>query len=397
MSKNIFFKKKEKKMKRFLILITVILISVNISVYSIPKPKNNNIGALVGKIYQEFDKDWEGKGGTLAQGKYYYGEVTIVNKSNNKKLTALTDLKGFYNFLNVEPGDYELIEFNLNANNGNANFTMRTMLKIGIKVLAGKISTLKTLRLYSEVLPAPAGQTDTVRTTPIKVKYYKEENFDDLKEYFNKIDNLKTWKDFEWEKEPENTKVASSSSIKQNTSSEQENIQTNKKDSFKEIAYDDGVSDNGVSIWGSIKNVAVGVLFTLPDKPIKIKGVKVFITNAGTFNTPFKIRLMDVNGDLTPGKDLLQTEVIASAMTENEWVTVDLSKYNIEVNQKNIFAAVQWTVAPGEKGRDAQFVGFSIRDSKSRGWLNFSGKPGDWIHKDTPGSGKGNFLIRLLY
>jgi hypothetical protein len=137
----------------------------------------------------------------LPKGKYYYGEILLFNKSNNKKYSALTNLKGYYSFLNMEPGDYVLKEFKLNASGGNVNFSSKTEFNISIEVEANKITVFKTININNEVLPALKGQTDTVRITPMKTGIIREDNFDELKEYFAKIDNLKVWKDFVWDKE----------------------------------------------------------------------------------------------------------------------------------------------------------------------------------------------------
>jgi len=95
-------------MKKFVLLILTILILANFGFYSIPNPKSNNIGAIVGKIYQEFDKDWISYGGTMAKGKYYIGEIILVNTGSKREYTALTNLNGYYYFMNMEPGEYSI-------------------------------------------------------------------------------------------------------------------------------------------------------------------------------------------------------------------------------------------------------------------------------------------------
>ena len=56
---------------------------------------------------------------------------------------------------------------------------------------------------------------------------------------------------------------------------------------LKEISYDNGASDIDFSPFGSNTNVTEAVLFTLPDKQIKLRFVKIYITKSGKFEKSF--------------------------------------------------------------------------------------------------------------
>lgn len=78
--------------------------------------------------------------------------------------------------------------------------------------------------------------------------------------------------------------------------------------------------------------------------------VKYYISKKGKQKTPFRVRVYERNPETKlPGKDLLQESILAHAKRGNEWVVVDLSQQQIEVNQNGFFVGIEFVYA-GEKG-----------------------------------------------
>jgi hypothetical protein len=165
----------------------------------------------------------------------------------------------------------------------------------------------------------------------------------------------------------------------------------------KEIAYDDGISNQSVAPMTNEKDAAVAVLFTISEQII-LKKIKVYITNNAQPITPFRIKLLSVRENGMPGNSILSDEIIASANRGNEWVITDVEKYHVIVN-KDFFVSVEWITPVGTDGKNAQFIGYSFQNPTDRSWVFFNRNENDWIlHKSRGGNSRdGNFLIRIEY
>ena len=154
--------------------------------FSILKPKSDNVGAIVGRIYIETDKVWN----TMKPGKYYKIQVNLINKKTNKETFTLSNKDGYYYFLNLEPGEYILKSYKYQYRTGGWIYTLWSNFGekgIDLKIDPKQINAMKTIFFQIEI----GGDQKMVR----------EENLDKLKEFFKKIDRRNTWSNFKWKYE----------------------------------------------------------------------------------------------------------------------------------------------------------------------------------------------------
>lgn len=186
-------------MKKIFFVAFMLLLSF-ILCFPIAKPKNDKIGALIGKTYLELDKDWE----NMRAGKYFKVEMEMFNKSTKKKFTAMGNKDGIFYFLNLEPGEYVLTGINYEYQAGNTIYTVGGYFgKTGYDVVinSNKITALKTIAFQKEVLPRDERRDNVSSTSKLQrmdQKIVREENLDELKDFFTKLDNRNQWANFEW-------------------------------------------------------------------------------------------------------------------------------------------------------------------------------------------------------
>jgi hypothetical protein len=79
-----------------------------------------------------------------------------------------------------------------------------------------------------------------------------------------------------------------------------------------------------------------------------IKSVSFYIDAEGHPETPFRVRIYDLNREKNcPGNDILNENLIVSA-TESGWFTIDLTNYNIQFPIEGMFVMMEW-INSGDK------------------------------------------------
>jgi CarboxypepD_reg-like domain len=73
-----------------------------------------------------------------------------------------------------------------------------------------------------------------------------------------------------------------------------------------------------------------------------IQNVSFFILATGKPKAPFRIRFYDKLEDGSPGKDLIQENIIVTPQQGNTWFKIDVSKYKILVPKEGYFVAMEW-------------------------------------------------------
>ncbi len=180
--------------KTTLLLITLVLLFLsNIFCIALRKPKKNKeVGCIVGKIAIVFDKDQK----NVKAGIVYYNEfwLTIINKNTGKKYFTTTDGNGFYYLINLPPGDYVIIDCYFELLDIDTKYYIRDI-KFGesgiqLRVQKNTISTVKNIKLLAIV---------TTERYSIKINFeYTDEDVEEIKTYFNKLDKRNSWADFTW-------------------------------------------------------------------------------------------------------------------------------------------------------------------------------------------------------
>jgi hypothetical protein len=73
-----------------------------------------------------------------------------------------------------------------------------------------------------------------------------------------------------------------------------------------------------------------------------IKSVGFFIDAEGHPETPFRVRIYDLNKEKKcPGHDILNENLIVSA-NKSGWFTVDMTKYNLQFPLDGVFVMMEW-------------------------------------------------------
>ena len=111
-----------------------------------------------------------------------------------------------------------------------------------------------------------------------------------------------------------------------------------------------------------------------------VRNVSFFIGENGFPEDSFRIRIYRTDGpNHSPGTDLLNDNLIVAAPDGGHWLTIDVSKYNVEVPHDGFFVAMEWVFDLGVD--DHGMVGsqvlrptYEFKDSKtwsftvSKGW-----------------------------
>ncbi len=79
-------------------------------------------------------------------------------------------------------------------------------------------------------------------------------------------------------------------------------------------------------------------------KKAKILNASFYISrNSGKPETPFRVRVYSVDERTgNPGIDLILANIIAKGKRRGGWITVDLSKYNLDAPSSGYFVAMEW-------------------------------------------------------
>lgn len=95
----------------FLIVPFIALLLINAF---IPKPKNDHVGGILGRMFIEQTNDWKANPHLVFKAGIYY-DVTIAleEKNSNKRMKIRADKNGYFAILNLNPGLYEITECNI--------------------------------------------------------------------------------------------------------------------------------------------------------------------------------------------------------------------------------------------------------------------------------------------
>jgi hypothetical protein len=135
-----------------------------------------------------------------------------------------------------------------------------------------------------------------------------------------------------------------------------------------------------------------------------------YILKDGLPNAKFRVHVYDIDTSYLPGQDLLDTTVIASATTGDEWVRVDVSRWHVPVG-RGVFISMEWIAGYGNDPRlvkstryPAQgYVNGQILSATQGYFKQYSlmynrAKPGaNWGYQVLAGSLKRNVLNPMVY
>ena len=185
------------------IVLLVFFISINIiSIFSIPKPKSNNVGALVGKVYVSLEDDWKTNwGGEMRSGEYYKGILYLKNNETGKEYVINSTLDGLFYLLNLPTGNYTIVRFYYKYETGGGWFKIPSKLAIPIEILPMKITTLKTIIIKRSLLLVDEKKhkkdaNETIQ--PMTQSVIRKDDVEEVKGLFQKIDRRNLWGSFEW-------------------------------------------------------------------------------------------------------------------------------------------------------------------------------------------------------
>jgi hypothetical protein len=112
-----------------------------------------------------------------------------------------------------------------------------------------------------------------------------------------------------------------------------------KANSFiKGVTVEKAKANSGSSEWGQV------AVYMDNEDEVKgiIQNVSFFISSRGKPKAPFRIRFYERQDDGSPGRDLIQENIIATPQKGNMWFKVDVSKYKIIVPKEGYFVAMEW-------------------------------------------------------
>lgn len=84
--------------------------------------------------------------------------------------------------------------------------------------------------------------------------------------------------------------------------------------------------------------------------PGYLKNINVYVSDLGYPDAYFRIHVYACNEfETKPDKELTKSNIIASATTGNEWVTIDMSNEHIQVGENGCFIGIEWFDSPKSK------------------------------------------------
>jgi hypothetical protein len=120
-----------------------------------------------------------------------------------------------------------------------------------------------------------------------------------------------------------------------------------------------------------------------------ISGARFYIKDDGFPETKFRVNVYNANANGSPGQPILLESVIVSATEGNQWVVVDLSKYQLEIPKNGFFIAMEWLPESKNKAYKKDWASKSFNgqvlgavnkdiDEPSFQWSRSLG--GDWMN-----------------
>lgn len=113
--------------------------------------------------------------------------------------------------------------------------------------------------------------------------------------------------------------------------------------------------------WAGTPGSEMVSLFKTPSKKLTISKLNFYVTSSGVPSTPFEVRLYKkrvLNNN--PGRKIIDFPIIAAAKTGNEWVCIDISKFQVRIKQNSFYVGMYWLTPPGPEGGKAQCLGARI-------------------------------------
>lgn len=161
----------------------------------------------------------------------------------------------------------------------------------------------------------------------------------------------------------------------------------------KEKISEVGITETETSfISNRYRNVIAALEVRQPSELCKIKSVSVFIHKKSQLNVPFRIRIFNKNGLGLPENDLLTTNVICETYKKNEWNEIVLENYNVFIDKKEFFLAIEWlNISDLQDNNDLQ-VGLTNKDNQVRTLFKLANKP--WKKLGISGSKFDNIMLK---
>lgn len=144
----------------------------------------------------------------------------------------------------------------------------------------------------------------------------------------------------------------------------------------KEKINEVGITETETSyISNRYRNVIAALEVRQPGELCKIKSVSVFIHKKSQPNIPFRIRIFSKNGSGLPENDLLTSNVICETYKSNEWNEISLEVYNVFIDAKEFFLAIEWlNIAELKDNNDLQ-IGLTNKDARIGTLFKLANKP----------------------
>jgi len=104
----------------------------------------------------------------------------------------------------------------------------------------------------------------------------------------------------------------------------------------------------------------------------EIQSVRYFVGDKGDFSMPFRVMLYSVDSVTgRPAKKLLPENIFLSAVKGNEWISVDMSAFEIILPKAGVFAAMGWL--PDDdfnvaSQSECQYIAYSKNKNSNQTW-----------------------------
>ncbi len=151
---------------------------------SLPKPESDAVAAVIGKFKVNFD----GREELINPGTEDQGiKLTLINLDSDKHYFTYVK-NGYYYFLNLQPGRYEIAEWRIRKSRGRDRFTLTGHMggSSALTFDAGKFSILPNITISvvtsKNTFNVDVGNPDS----------------NELKEYLQGLDSNGVWADFLW-------------------------------------------------------------------------------------------------------------------------------------------------------------------------------------------------------
>ena len=166
------------------ILIVVVAAILFSACGSLPKPESDTVAAVIGKFKVNFD----GREELINPGTEEQGiKLTLINVDTDKHYFTYVK-NGYYYFLNLQPGRYEIAEWRIRKSRGGHRFTLTGRMggSSALTFDSGKFSILPNITISvvtsENTFNVDVGNPDS----------------NDLKAYFQGLDANGVWSDFLW-------------------------------------------------------------------------------------------------------------------------------------------------------------------------------------------------------